>query len=65
MPVLYECETWSHTFVEDHRLRVFENKVLRKIYGSKRYAEREEWRILHKEELYDLYFSLNIIRVIK
>jgi hypothetical protein len=49
---------------KEHRLRVFENRVLRKIYGSKRDEATGEWRRLHKEELYDLYSSPNIIRVI-
>jgi hypothetical protein len=50
---------------EEHRLRVFENRVLRKIFGPKRDEATGEWRRLHNEELYDLYSSLNIIRVIK
>ena len=45
--VLYGFETWSLTLKEEHRLRMFENRVLRKIYGPK----REEWRNLHSEEL--------------
>jgi hypothetical protein len=50
---------------EECRLRVFENRVLRRIFGSKRDEVTGEWRRLHKEELYALYPSLNIIRVIK
>jgi len=49
---------------EDHRLRVLENRVLRKIFESKGYGVREEWYILHKEELYDLCSSSNIAGVI-
>jgi hypothetical protein len=61
--VLYGCETWSVTLREEHRLRVFENRVLRGIFGTKRDEVTGEWRRLHNEELYDL-FSPNIIRVI-
>jgi hypothetical protein len=50
---------------EEHRLRVFENKVLRRIFGPKTHELTEQWRRLHNEELYDLYSSQNIIRVIK
>jgi hypothetical protein len=53
--VLYGCETRSFTVKEKHRLRVFENKVLRRIFGSKRDEVTGEWRRLHKEELNDLY----------
>jgi hypothetical protein len=63
--VLYGCETWSLTLREEHRHRVFENRVLRKIFGSKRDEVTGEWRKLHNEELRDLYSSLNIIRIIK
>jgi hypothetical protein len=62
--VLYGCETWSLTLREEQRLRVFENKVLRRIFRPKR-DEAMEWRRLHNEELDDLYSSPNIIRVIK
>jgi hypothetical protein len=62
--VLYGCETWSLTLREEHRLRVSENRVLRKIFGPTR-EEDGSWRKLHNDELHDLYSSLNIIRVIK
>jgi hypothetical protein len=62
--VLYEYETWSLTLREDRRLRVFENRVMRKIFGPKRDEVKGEWRKLH-EELHDLYSSPNIVRVIK
>ena len=60
--VLYSCETWSLTLREDHRLRVFENKVLRKIFGAKRDGITGEWRKLHNAELHAFYSSPNIIR---
>jgi hypothetical protein len=63
--VLYGCETWSLTLREVHRLRVFENRVLRRIFGLKRDEVTGEWRKLHEEELRDLYFSPSIIRIIK
>jgi len=63
--VLYGCETWSFTLREEHRLRVFENRVLRRIFGPKRDKVTGEWRKLHKEELNDLYSSPNIVQVIK
>jgi hypothetical protein len=53
--VLYGCETWSLTLREKHRLRVFENRVLRKILGPNRDRVTGEWRKLHTEELNDLY----------
>jgi hypothetical protein len=53
------------TLREDHRLRVFENRVLRRIFGPKRDEVTGEWRKLHNKELRDLYFSPNIIRTIK
>jgi hypothetical protein len=52
--VLYGCETWSLTFREEYRLRVFENRVLRKIFGPKR-EEDGWWRKLHDDELHSLY----------
>ena len=63
--VLYGCETWSLTMWEEHRLRVSENRVLRRIFGPKRDGVTGEWRKLHNEELNDLYSSPNIVRVIK
>jgi hypothetical protein len=62
--VLYECETWSFTLGKEHRQRVFENRVLRKIFGPKR-EEDGSWRKLHNDKLHSLYSSLNIVRVIK
>ena len=53
--VLYGCETWSLTFREEHRLRVFENRVLRRIFGPKEYEIPWEWRKPHSGELDDLY----------
>ena len=63
--VLYGCETWSLTLREERRLKVFENRVLRGIFGLNRDEVTEEWRKLHNEELNDLYCSPNIVRVIK
>jgi hypothetical protein len=62
---MYGCETWSLTLREEQRLREFENRVLRGIFGPKRHEATGEWRRLHNEELNDLYSSPNIIRVIK
>jgi hypothetical protein len=62
--VLHRCETWSLTLGEEHRLRFFENRVLRKIFGQK-WEEDGSWRRLHNDELHDVYYSLNIIRMIK
>jgi hypothetical protein len=53
--VLYGCETWSLTLREEHRFRVFENRVLRRIFGPKSDVVTGEWRKLHNEELRDLY----------
>jgi hypothetical protein len=63
--VLYGCETWSHTLREEHRLRLFENRVLRRILRPKRDEVTGECRKLHNEELRILYSSPNIIRQIK
>jgi hypothetical protein len=62
--VLYGCETWSLTLGEEHRLRVLEKRVLRRIFGPKR-EEDGWWRILHNDEPHSLYSSQNIVRVIK
>jgi hypothetical protein len=58
-------ETWSLTSRKEYRLRVFENRVLRKIFGSKRVEVAGGWSKLHNEELHNLYSSPNIIRMIK
>ena len=58
--VLYGCETWSLTLREVRRLRVFENSVLRRIFGPRRDQVTGEWRKLHNKELSDLY-SLPIL----
>jgi len=63
--VLYGCETWSLTLREEHTLRMFENRVLRGIFGPKRDELTGEWGKLHNEELNDLYCSPNIVRTIK
>jgi hypothetical protein len=63
--VLYGGETWSLTLRGEHRLRVFENRVLRRIFEPKRDEVTGEWRTLHSEELHILYSSPNIIRQIK
>ena len=66
LPVIfYGCETWSPTLREERRLRVFEDRVLRRISGTTRVEVRGKWRKLHNEELNDLYSSRDIIRVIK
>jgi hypothetical protein len=63
--VLYGCETWSLTLREEHRLRVFENRVLVRIFGPKRDEVTGGWRKLQNEELHGLYSSPDIVRVIK
>jgi hypothetical protein len=63
--VLYGCETWSLRLREENRLRVFVNRVLRRIFGPKRDEVTGEWRKLHNQELRILYSSPNIIRQIK
>ena len=63
--VLYGCETWSLTLREERRLRVFKNRVLRRVFGPKRDEVTGEWRKLHNEERNDLYCSPNIVRLIK
>ena len=62
--VLYGCKTWSLTLREEHRLRVFENKVHRKIFGAKKDEITCDWRKLHNAELHALYSSPNIIIII-
>ena len=63
--ILYGCEIWSLTMMEERRLRVYENGLLRGIFGPKIGKVTGEWRKLHNEELNDLYSSPNIFRVIK
>jgi hypothetical protein len=63
--ILYGCEIWSLTLREERRLRVFENRVLRRVFEPKRDEVTGEWRKLHKEELRDLYSLPNIVRVVK
>ena len=63
--VLYGCEIWSLTLRDERRLRVFENRVLRRVLGPRKDTVTREWRKLHNEELNDLYSSPNIVRVIK
>jgi hypothetical protein len=59
--VLYGCETWSLTLREERRLRVFENKVLRRLFGPRRDEVTGDWRRMHNEELNDLYSSPNTV----
>jgi hypothetical protein len=63
--VIYGCETGSLTVREEHKLRVFENRVLRRIFGPKRDGLMGGWRKLHNEELHNLYSSPSTIRIIK
>jgi hypothetical protein len=63
--LLYGCEIWSLTLREEPRLRVFENRVLRRIFGPKSDDVTGDWRKLHNEELNNLYSSSNVVRVIK
>ena len=62
--VLYGCETWSLTLREEPRLRVFENRILRRIFRPKK-DENGEWRRLLSDEIHGCYFSLNIVKVMK
>jgi hypothetical protein len=63
--ILNVCYVWSLTVREEHKLRVFENRVLRRIFGPKRDGVTAGWRKLHNEELHDLYSSPSIIRIIE
>ena len=62
---LYGCEIWSLTLREERRLRLSENRVLRRVFGPKRDEVTGEWKKLHNEELSDLYSLTNIVRVVK
>jgi hypothetical protein len=65
LPVLlYGCETWSRTLRKEYKLRVFEKRVLRRIFGPEREEVTGEWRALHDKELYSLYSLPNTIQVI-
>jgi hypothetical protein len=59
---MYGCVTWSLTLREEHRLREFENRVLRRIFGPKKDEVTGEWRKMQNEELHNLYSSADIIR---
>jgi hypothetical protein len=63
--VLYGCEAWSQTLREERRLKVFENRVLRRVFGPKRDEVTGEWRKLRTKGLNDLYSLPNIVRVVK
>jgi len=63
--VLYGCESWSLALREEHRLRVLENRVLRRIFGPKNDELTGEWRKLHNEEHNDVYSSLTIVGMVK
>jgi hypothetical protein len=63
--ILYGCKTWALTLREEGRLQVFENNVLRRIFGRKRDQVTDDWRRLHNEELHDLYSSPTILWVTK
>jgi hypothetical protein len=63
--VVYGCETWSLTLRREHRLRVFENRVLKRIFEPRRDEVTGEWRKFHDKELHVVYSSPNIIRIIK
>jgi hypothetical protein len=65
VPVLCGCETWSLTLREENRLRVSENRVLRRTFGPKREVVAGGWRRLHNEELHNLYAAPTVIRAIK
>jgi hypothetical protein len=61
--VLYGCEIWSLTLREEHKLRMFENRVLRRIFGPKKDEVTGGWRKLHNEELHSVYSSPSVIRM--
>jgi hypothetical protein len=63
--IVYGCKTWSLTLREEHRLRVFANRVLRRIFRTKRVDVTGSWRKLHNEKLHTLYSLPSIIREIK
>jgi hypothetical protein len=63
--VVYGCESWPLTLREEHRLRVFENRVLRRIFGPKRDEVTGEWRNLHNKELSDLCSWPIIVKIVK
>jgi hypothetical protein len=63
--ILYGCETWSLTVREEHKLRIIENRVLRRIFGPKRDGVTGGWIKLHNEKLHNLYSSPSIIRIVK
>jgi hypothetical protein len=63
--VLYGCDTWSLTIREEHRLRMFDKRVLRRIFGSKRDEVTGSWRKLYNEEIHNLYSSPSVIRMMK
>jgi hypothetical protein len=63
--VLYGCETWALALREERRLRKYENRVLRRIFGPKRDEVTIDWRKLQNEELQNLYSSPSVIRMIK
>ena len=66
LPVVsYGCETWSLTLREERRLRVFESRVLKRVFGPKRDVVTGEWRKPHNEELTNLYSLPSIVRVVK
>ena len=62
---MYGCETWSLPWRDERRLRMFENRVLIRIFGLNRDEVTGEWKKLHNEELNDLYYSPSIVRVLK
>jgi hypothetical protein len=63
--ILYGCETWSLTLRDERRMKVFENRVPRRVFGPKRDEVTGKWRELHNEELSDLYSLPNIVWVVK